>query len=67
MRLLSLFLLLGAQLAQAQQAVLLDTYGTYNSTGVRRQVADAFFYGGLIDSNEISRSLSGLQKRNTFG
>lgn len=67
MRLLFLFLLLGAQLAQAQQAVLLDTYGTYNSTGVRRQVADAFFYGGLIDSNEISRSLSGLQKRNTFG
>jgi hypothetical protein len=67
MRFIGFFLLFSAYFAQAQQRVLLDSYGVYNSTGVRRQVADAFFFGGLIDTTMINRSLSGLQKRNTFG
>ena len=55
MRYLLVFLLLSMQFAQAQQALLINSYGTYNSTGVRRAVPDAFFYGGLIDSSQINR------------
>lgn len=43
MRYLSFLFIVVTQFAQAQQTILLDTYGHYNSTGVRRQVADAFF------------------------
>ncbi len=67
MRYLLVFLLLSMQFAQAQQALLINSYGTYNSTGVRRAVPDAFFYGGLIDSSQINRSLTNLQQRNSFG
>ena len=67
MRNLLFLLLVGLQSVYAQQTLLLDTYGTYNSTGVRRQVTDAFFYGGLIDSSQINRSLVNLNQRNTFG
>jgi hypothetical protein len=67
MRKLLFLLLVGLQSVYAQQTLLLDTYGSYNSTGVRRQVADAFFYGGLIDTSQINRSLANLNQRNTFG
>jgi len=67
MRYLFVLLLLSMQCAQAQQSLLINSYGTYNSTGVRRQVADAFFYGGLIDSSQINHSLDQLHARNTFG
>jgi hypothetical protein len=67
MRYLFVLLLLSMQYAQAQQSLLINSYGTYNSTGVRRQVADAFFYGGLIDSSQINYSLDQLHARNTFG
>jgi hypothetical protein len=67
MRNLFVFLLLSMQYAQAQQTLLINSYGTYNSTGVRRQVTDAFFYGGLIDSTQINRSLANLSQRNSFG
>lgn len=67
MRFLFILFLVATQFAQAQQTILLDTYGHYNSTGVRRQVADAFFYGGLIDSSQISQSLTKLSARNALG
>ena len=67
MRYLFILFLGVTQFAQAQQTIVLDTYGHYNSTGVRRQVADAFFYGGLIDSSQINQSLTKLSARNTFG
>jgi hypothetical protein len=67
MRYLFILFLGATQFAQAQQTILLDTYGHYNSTGVRRQVADAFFYGGLIDSSQINQSLTKLSARNAFG
>jgi hypothetical protein len=67
MRYLLFVLVVGLQSVEAQQTFLLDTYGAYNSTGVRRQVTDAFLYGGLIDSSQINRSLAQLQKRNSFG
>jgi hypothetical protein len=67
MRHLIFLLLFSAHFVQAQHAVLIDSYGVYNSTGVRRQIADAFFYGGLIDSSDINRSFSNLQGRNSFG
>jgi hypothetical protein len=67
MRFLFILFLVATQFAQAQQTIVLDTYGHYNSTGVRRQVADAFFYGGLIDSSQISQSLTKLSARNAFG
>ena len=67
MRYLFILFLVASQFAQAQQTILLDTYGHYNSTGVRRQVADAFFYGGLIDTSQINQSLTKLSARNAFG
>jgi hypothetical protein len=67
MRYLFILFLGATQFAQAQQTIVLDTYGHYNSTGVRRQVADAFFYGGLIDSSQINQSLTKLSARNAFG
>ena len=67
MRYFLLLLVVSLQSAYAQQTILLDTYGAYNSTGMRRQVTDAFLYGGLIDSSQINRSLANLQQRNTFG
>lgn len=67
MRYLFILFLAVTQFAQAQQTIVLDTYGHYNSTGVRRQIPDAFFYGGLIDSSQISQSLTKLSARNAFG
>jgi hypothetical protein len=67
MRYLFILLFGATQFAQAQQTIVLDTYGHYNSTGVRRQVADAFFYGGIIDSSQINQSLNKLSARNAFG
>ncbi len=67
MRCLFILFFVATQFAQAQQTIVLDTYGHYNSTGVRRQVADAFFYGGLIDSSQINQSLTKLSARNAFG
>jgi hypothetical protein len=67
MRYLFILFLAVTQFAQAQQTIVIDTYGHYNSTGVRRQIPDAFFYGGLIDSSQISQSLTKLSARNAFG
>lgn len=67
MRYLFILFFVIQQLVYAQQTLLIETYGHYNSTGVKRQIADAFFYGGLIDSSHINTSLSRLGARNTFG
>ena len=67
MRYLFILFLAVTQFAQAQQTIVLDTYGHYNSTGVRRQIPDAFFNGVLIDSSQISQSLTKLSARNAFG
>lgn len=67
MRYLFILFLACQQLGFAQQTLLIDTYGHYNSTGVKRQITDAFLYGGLIDSSHIQTTLSRLGTRNTFG
>ena len=67
MRYVFILFLAVTQFSQAQQTIVLDTYGHYNSTGVRRQIPEAFFYGGLIDSSQISQSLTKLSARNAFG
>ena len=67
MRYLFILFLACQQLGFAQQTLLIDTYGHYNSTGVKRQITDAFLYGDLIDSSHIQTTLSRLGKRNTFG
>lgn len=63
---LLLFLMLSTHL-YAQQTLELESFGHYNSTNVKRQIPDAFFYGGLIDSNLISASYAQLNDRNSFG
>ena len=67
MRYVFILFLAVTQFSQAQQTIVMDTYGHYNSTGVRRQIPEAFFYGGLIDSSQISQSLTKLSARNAFG
>lgn len=67
MRNLLFFVLLIALNVNAQQSLIIETYGHYNSTGLRRQVPDAFFYGGTIDTSVISQSLAKLAVRNSFG
>lgn len=67
MKRLLLLLLLQTQFLNAQQSFELVTFGNYNSTGLRRQIPDAFFYGGTIDSNTIAKSLAKLGARNSFG
>ncbi|MFM8964256.1 MAG: hypothetical protein ACKOGD_10495, partial [Sphingomonadales bacterium] len=67
MKRLLLLLLLQTQFLNAQQSFELVTFGNYNSTGLRRQIPDAFFYGGTIDSNTIAKSLVKLGARNSFG
>ena len=64
MRILLLFLVLCLQSVNAQQSMFINSYGGYNSSGVRREVSDAFFYGGLIDSLAIENSYNKLQQRN---
>jgi hypothetical protein len=67
MRYLLILFLICQQLGFAQQTMLIDTYGHYNSTGIKRQITDAFFYGGHIDSSHINTSISRLGTRNTLG
>jgi hypothetical protein len=67
MRYLFILFLACQQISYAQQTLLIDTYGHYNSTGVKRQITDAFLYGGFIDSSHIQTTLSRLGTRNTFG
>ena len=67
MKRLLLFVLLQTQVLVAQQSFELDAFGNYNSTGLRRQIPDAFFYGGAIDSSTIAKSLAKLGARNSFG
>ncbi len=67
MRYLFILFLACQQLGFAQQTLLIDTYGHDNSTGVKRQITNAFLYGGLIDSSHIQTTLSRLGTRNTFG
>lgn len=67
MRILLLFLVLCLQSVNAQQSMFINSYGGYNSSGVRREVSDAFFYGGLIDSLAIENSYNKLEQRNSFG
>lgn len=67
MRNLLIILLFFAPTLHAQQSIFFESYGHYNSTGVRRQIPDAFFYGGPIDSTVISQSIANLAERNSFG
>lgn len=67
MKRLLLFVLLQTQVLVAQQSFELAAFGSYNSTGLQRQIPDAFFYGGAIDSNTIAKSLAKLGARNSFG
>lgn len=50
-----------------QQSIDLQLMGHYNSTGIVRQIPDAFFYGGTIDSAAIDKSYGLLNQRNSFG
>lgn len=67
MKRLLLLMLLNTHFIVAQQSFELESFGYYNSTGLRRQIPDAFFYGGPIDSSTIAQTRSKLGDRNSFG
>lgn len=63
--LLSTFLV--AQMTQAQQQLVLESNGAYNSTSLPRSIPNAFFYGGYLDSGLLSQTYATLSERNSFG
>lgn len=65
-RIFFIFLFVGNVLL-GQQSIDLQLMGHYNSTGIVRQIPDAFFYGGTIDSAAIDKSYESLNQRNNFG
>ncbi|MEY4351741.1 MAG: hypothetical protein RL078_1820 [Bacteroidota bacterium] len=51
----------------AQQQLIFESAGSYNSTSLPRKLPNAFFYGGYLDSSFLAETYASLPNRNSFG